>query len=485
DDIGNAERFIARVGGDVRETQRLGVFVWDGRRWALDDGAVAVTIKAQAVARAILGEAKMLYAEARALPDDGKDDVEKPKKAALSAAAGHMAWARSSANAAKLSAMVSQALPHLNVPLETWNATPTLFNTPDGVVDLASLEPVLSPHRREHFMTRMAATPFRPDAVAPLWRAFLEKMLPDPEIRAFVQRCLGCCLVDSASDQVVIVFHGAGANGKSTVLDVVCDVLGDYAMSASVQTFLAHNNATGSNPQPDVVRLAYRPRLVRTAEPPPGSRLAEGVIKEVTGGEPMVARDLQEKPIEFVPGWKLFISCNNLPSVRGGDDGIWRRILLVPWGVQIPREERDVNVKMKLLAEREGVLAWLLEGWADWHERGGLDPPAAVLAASELYRAESDPVGQFVNEWCERGPGLEEATTLLHDAFEAWCKVEGMEPVNGNVFGKRLSDRGYGRRKSSGVTYRTGLKLTPDAAEHGRDREADRLQRGRRTEQSP
>lgn len=485
DDIGNARRFIARVGEDVRESQRLGVLVWGAMKWVLDDGAVRTSILAQQVARAIEAEAKTLYAVARALPDDPKDDPDKPKARALAAAAAHLAWARSSANAPKLNAMVAQALPHLNVPLETWNAHPRLFNTPSGVLDLSSLSPELIPHRREHFITRLAGAAHVEGAEAPLWRAFMERVLPDAEIRAFVQRCFGACLVDSVSDQVVIVFHGAGANGKSTCLDVICDVLGDYAMSVNVQTFLANDRAGGSGPQPDIVRLAQRPRMVRTSEPPPGARFAEGVIKEVTGGEPMVARDLNEKPIEFRSVFKVFISCNNRPSIRGGDDGIWRRVRLVPWQQQIPVEERDPDLKAKLLAERDGILQWLLEGWADWHERGGLDAPAAVLAAGEEYRTESDAVGRFIGEWCIKGDGLKVATTLLQDAFEAWAKQEGMEPLSANMFGRRLSDRGYGKMDSSGVRYRTGLTLAAVAEELAKDHAADRMQRKRRTDGGP
>ncbi len=480
DDIGNAERFIARVGVDFRETQRVGRHGWDGKRWALDDGDVLVMLAAQRVARAIRDEAKAFDEELKTAGDDDylKDAVKH-----------HRAWARQSANAARLNAMVSQAMPHLAHPLEGWNANAELLCLPDGVLDLTTMEPRLRPHRREDYMTRMAAAGFDPQApappLAPNWRAFVERVLPDPEIRAFVQRCVGSCLVDSVSDQVMIVFHGGGANGKSTFLDVVADVMGELAMSVSVTSFLANDRSSGSAPQPDIVRLAYRPRMVRTSEPPPGARLAEGIIKEITGGEPMVVRDLHEKPIEFRPNFKVFLSCNNRPSVRGGDDGIWRRIRLVPWSVQIPPEERDPKLRDKLIAERDGIFAWLLEGWADWRERGGLEAPAAVLDASEEYRTESDAVGRFLVEWCVKGEGREVSATLLHDAFEAWSKAEGMDAIGGNIFGRRLTDRGYGKRKSNGITYRTGLDLTEEARTTAYEREADRVSRGRKAAVEP
>lgn len=480
DDIGNAERFREREGDDFRETQRLGVFAFDGRRWVMDDGDVRARLAAQRTARAIEAEAKALGEEARGMPDDPKDAVDKPKARALERARTHFGWARQSANSARLNAMIAQAMAHLQHPLEGWNANPDLLCMPDGLLDLSSIEPKLRPHRRDAYVTRMTATQYDPGADAPKWRAFLERVQPDPEIRAFLQRCAGACLVDSASDQVIVLCHGGGANGKSTFLDVVCDVLGDYAMSASVNTFLANDRVTGSAPQPDLVRLAYRPRLVRTSEPPPGGRLAEGVIKEVTGGEPMVVRDLQEKPIEFRPNWKVWISCNNLPSVRGGDDGIWRRIMLIPWAVQIPPAERDPDLKRVLLEERAGIFNWLLEGWAAWREMDGLAPPEAVLAASEDYRTESDAVGRFLREWCVKGEGLEVDAVLLHDAYEAWTKLEGMEPLSANIFGRRLSDRGLRKRKSSNRQYRLGIDLTEEARGHGRDRQADKLEKSDR-----
>lgn len=472
DDIGNAERFIAREGENVRETQRYARMVYEGPRWVNDDGGVRIACAAQDVARAIL---------TRELPALRADLAANPENDFLKAAvSAHAAWGRQSGSAPRLNAMISQALPRLQMPFESWNARSDLFNLPGGTLDLSSLEPRLRSHRREDYITRLGACDFVPDAPAPRFRAFIEHMLPDPDIRGFVQRACGSCLVDSASDQVMIVFHGGGANGKSTFLDVICDVLGDYAMSVSVNSFLANDRASGSAPQPDLVRFAHRPRLVRTSEPQPGARLNESVIKEVTGGEPMVVRDLHEKPIEIRINFKIFFSCNNRPSIRGGDDGIWRRIRLVPWAVQIPEGDRDPHLKEKLLEERDGIFAWLLEGWADWRERGGLDAPAAVLEAGAEYRAESDAVGRFLSDSCERGEGREVAYSLLYDSYCEWATADGADPVSKALLSRRLSDRGFGRKDSNGITYRTGLDLTPAAREAGYAREADRAARGKK-----
>lgn len=470
DDIGNAERFIARVGADVRQTQRLGVFVWDGAVWRLDDGEVLTRLKAQQVARLIFDEARALAAWAN---DNDDDDAKAHAKTLL-------AWARASGNAGRLAAMVELALPHLNTPLETWNAQATLFSAANCVLDLYTAKPVARPPRREDFITRQAAVGYRPDAAAPLWEAFVERILPDDDVRRFVRRALGACLVDSASDQAVVVAHGGGANGKSTLFDVVSDVLGDYSMPVSVKTFLADDRASGSAPQPDLVRLALRPRMVRASEPPPGSRLAEGIIKEVTGGEKLVARDLNTKPIEFRVTWKLFLQCNTRPSVRGGDDGIWRRILLVPFSVQIPPDERDPQLKDKLLAEREGVLNWLIDGYVDWLGCGGLAPPASVQEASQQYRSESDAVGRFITECCVRRDDAQIDIAVLYEALEAWAKAESLDPPSKMIFARRLSDRGFGASKSNGKTFRLGLDLTQEAREAAADFAFDRAHRASR-----
>lgn len=488
DDLGNAARFVAREGRNVRSTQKLGVFVWDGARWALDDGGVRLRLKAQAVVRAIADEARALDLLAEQSPGD--DELKDRAKA-------HWAWARTSANSARISALLTEALVQLDAPFETWNARADLVNCLNGTLDLGSAAPRLRPHRREDFLTRQLAVAYNPAATCDAFRAFVERILPPRsytrangetvsgslEVRAFLQRALGAALVDSVSDQAMILLHGAGANGKSTLFDVVADVFGDYAASVNVKSFLADDRATGSSAAPDVVRLAHGQRLVRTSEPPPGARLAEGFVKEVTGGEPIVARGLHQDPLEFRPTWKVFIACNTRPSVRGGDDGIWRRLLLVPFEVQIPAAEQDPTLKARLQAEREGILNWLLEGWLDWYETRSLRPPEEVRAASDAYRAESDAVGRFLSEWTVRGTDADRTDfKKLYWAFEAWCKVEGVEPISQTMFGRRLSDRGFATCKSNGATFRTGLTLTGEAKGAVDDRvleEARKSHRGR------
>jgi putative DNA primase/helicase len=478
DDIGNAERLRARHGQDLRRCPGLGVLVFDGQRWKLDPETSHALLRAQLTARAIFKEAKAIQEEA------GETAETAEKKQILERAASHRKWATQTANSQRLNAMLAQAWPHLEAPLEAWNAKPALFNVANGTLDLSTGEVKLGPHRRDDLNTHLAGVAYDEHAEAPAFRDFLDRVLPgepvteksdalcvratdgkDYSLQHFVRRCLGACLIDSVKDQAIVVFHGGGANGKSTLLNSVASVLGDYCMTVAVQSLL-YSEQSGSNASPDVARLAEKPRLVRVSEPEPGAKLSEGGVKSLTGGEPIVARKLHEAPIEFQPNFKIVLSCNNRPSIRGGDDGIWRRILLVPWKVQIPPEEQREKgpaLEADLKREAPGILNWLIEGLLDYYERGGLAPPDAVTAETLAYRTDSDVIGRFISECCEKGDGLDCEGGELYYAYVIWAREEGSkEPLSANLVGRRLTDRGFGRRKSSSSVYRLGLDLLPE-----------------------
>jgi putative DNA primase/helicase len=193
-------------------------------------------------------------------------------------------------------------------------------------------------------------------------------------------------------------FYGSGANGKSVLIDLIARMMGDYAHSAKIESFTGRNRRGGGDATPDIFPLMGA-RMVRASEPEEGERLQEGLIKELTGGEPLLVRQLHEDFIEVHPFFKLTISGNHKPEIRGTDDGIWRRVLLVPFDVQIPPEERDEKLIEKLWAERSGVLNWLIDGLLQYLE-AGLQEPAQVRDATQDYRADSDPIGSFLGDAC-------------------------------------------------------------------------------------
>ncbi len=256
DDIGNAERLIARHGQDLRRTAGLGVLVFNGVRWLRDQEKAAAVLMAQATARAIRDEAKAFERESNGLAGELASKL-------ADRAMAHTKWATASASSQRLSAMLTQAWPHLDVKLEDWNACGSLFNVENGTLDLSGVEPKLVAHRRGHLITHLAGVAYDASAECPEFRTFVDRVLPpvrcengdDRSLQRFVQRALGACLVDSVRDQAMIVFHGAGANGKSTLLNAVARVMGSYCMTVAVQTLL-YSEQSGSSASPDVARLA-------------------------------------------------------------------------------------------------------------------------------------------------------------------------------------------------------------------------------------
>lgn len=458
-DVGNAKRLKARFGEDLAWTPRLGLYVWDGRRWVADDDDSRARLLAQESAAQIIEEA-------RAVERDPPPGLEGKQVDELVAA--HLRWASQSQNSARISNAIAELKPHVRRDFSGWNADPKLFNAANGALrlDLDAFE--FRPHRRDDWATNIAAVDYNEYAEAPRFRALMEKLIPDAETRAFLQRIFGACLGDAAHTQSLIIFHGGGGNGKSTVLNIIAAVLGDYDMTIAVESILTDGRGRkGSEASPDLARLAQRPRLVRTSEADVGSRLSEGTVKAVTGGEPIVARKLHQEPVEFVPNFLIILSVNQRPSIRGGDDGIWRRIKLVPWDVKLtPELYQELAVETIAADEGAGILNWLLQGWMDFADRAragapdaGLDPPEAVALATKSYRDDSDPVGRFLAECCTAGRGLEVEARDIYKAYERWCEDQDERAVTANLFGRRLTDRGIEKRESNGRVMRGGFAL--------------------------
>lgn len=438
-DDGNAKRLIRRHGDDLMHVRGVGWFVWDGAKWADDDaagGEDGALVRCHQTGRSIHAEAKALEAKPPAGldPEDLEDRVGKLHK-----------FATASGNAARIRAMLEVARPYLRVALSEIDADPLLLNVANGTLDLRNAaELTLRRPSRADRITRQAPVAYDPKADCPRFMAFIERILPDRDERAFVRRYLGYALTGLTSEQKMCVWHGRGANGKSTLLEVVARLLGQYVATTPVDSLL-HSGAprSGSEATPDLARLAGS-RMVRASEPEVGSRLAEAQIKSLTAGEAIVVRKLREDFFEFTPRFKLVLSCNVQPTVKGTDDGIRRRILLVPFTVQIPPEERDPELVPKLLREGPGILNWLLEGYQDWSEIGLAAPEAVQLATNDYFET-ADNVGAFLRQCTETVPGAEVQARLLYDGYRHWCTSNAIDAVSNTLFGKRLRELGVVR----------------------------------------
>jgi putative DNA primase/helicase len=381
-DTGNAHRLIAMAGNSLRFVPkwRRWIVYADGR-WQLDHADTLVAHKAGQIGVSLLAEPFM-----RAL---WEITDEKKRNDAI---ARHLSWARRSEMTAGIAGTIGTAatVPGVAIDHALLDADPWLFNCRNGTVDLHTGN--RRPHRADDMLTMQAAVDYDPTAKAPRFLAFLAEILPDNELRYFVQRLFGTVLVGAQVEHILPVALGGGANGKSTLTKIVADIVGDYAVVASVDLLLALKHDT----HPTSKASLFRRRFAHSGELPQGARLDEAQIKRLTGGDEIVARRMREDEWQFIPSHTLFLHANHRPSIDGTDDGIWRRVLLIPFDVQIPPERRDSKLADTIVAdEAPGVLRWMLDGLADYLD-GGLRPPDVVKAATSAYRQASDTVASFL-----------------------------------------------------------------------------------------
>lgn len=443
-DYGNGQRLVERFGDDLLFIENIGWFAWDGSRWNRDGGADAARKFGHRTALGIWNEVEAI----KQWP--GKGDPE----AKIRRLSKH---AVVSGNTGAVNALLSAASPYLVKAVDLLDAQPFLLACPNGTVELG-LHCEFREARRSDFLTRRAGVEYKTGAQCPAWMRFLERIMPDEDMRDFLQRIVGYCLTGSTREQALFLFYGTGMNGKSTLVNIVRTLMGDYAMPSPVSTFLSNGNQKGGGEaSPDLARLPGA-RMVTASEPPEGARLDEGKIKEITGGEPIVARHLNQGFFTFRPCFKPIISTNHQPTIRGVDHGIWRRVRMVPFLVEIPAGEVDRDLEAKLLTEKEAIFQWMLTGVEQWFELG-LAPPAAAIAAVENYRADQDPVGEFLKDCCVRTKGEDPATGRayevsakdLYAAYKKWCEDQALEPLSTKTFGTKLTARGIDRRKTNGI----------------------------------
>lgn len=445
-DLANAHRLVREHGDDLRHCVELGWLTWNGRAWSRDDGEPVR--RAADVAQRLLS-----YAAAQLARAQGKE--------AQAAAEALLVHARKSQSepAIRRALELAKHLAPIACSADAFDRDPWLFNCAEGAIDLR--KGVLREHRRDDLITRMCPVAYDPNAKAPVWEACLARVLPDADLQGFLQRVFGYTLTGSTGEQILVICYGSGANGKSTVLETVRRLLGDYAAHAQTST-LMHVRERGADN--DLVRLRGA-RFVTAIESGEGRRLDEERIKSLTGGDTITARLLYHEPIEFLPQFKLFVACNHRPEVRGTDHGIWRRLRLVPFDVQIPEAERDPQLGSKLDAEAPGILAWMVRGCLDW-QRDGLQPPGAVLAATTEWRSDSDVVAQFIAERCVVMAGVSAMAGALHADFQTWARAQGLEPMTQQAFGRRLTDAGHEQKRSTGGRKRwIGIGLQAEGSD--------------------
>lgn len=438
DDMGNAERFVDLFGENVRYcyTEKKWYF-YNSMRWSVDNLGVILRMADKCV-EAMKAEAK-LYLQAD--EESGGDMAKAFEK--------HIKSSRSNKSKKAMLNEIEHHLPILPIQMDRYKMA---LNTPSGIINLKNGD--VKAHNPEYYFTKITSVDCAEAADCPRWLAFLNDIFAgDKDLIRYIQKAVGYSLTGSTAEQCAFFLYGTGRNGKSTFIDVIRDVFGDYAANIQPETIMvksSQSNAINS----DIARLKGA-RLVTSVEPNEGVRLNEGLLKQLTGDDTVTARKLYSEEFEFKPEFKLWMATNHKPIIRGTDTGIWRRIHMIPFDVQIPEDKVDKNLTHKLKAEMTGIFKWCIDGCLMW-QREGLQMPAAVLKSVREYRREMDVISAFIEDKCTL-EGTVQASTL-YAAYVSWADSNNEYCMSNTKFSTELAKR-FEKIKGRNYNYFTGISI--------------------------
>lgn len=408
----------------------LGWHYWDGTRWA-----EAITGQAK---RAVLDVLQRALAES--LGDkELRADVQKCESAA--GLAGVLD--------------IAAALTPFAHQVADLDSDPYLLNVANGTLDLRSA--TLRPHNPTDRITKVTRGAYRPDETSQAWETFLARVLPDPEVRGFLQRLAGVGLLGIVVEHVLGILTGVGRNGKGVFYGALGHALGEYATVAEPDLFM---HREGAHPTGEMDLRGIRWAVV--SENDKGRRLAEATMKRLTGGDEIKARRMRQDFVRFTPSHTPLLVTNHLPKVSGDDPALWARMRVVPFEVVIPENERDPHLPERLQLQADGILTWAIAGYRDYVDRGSLDEPTAVKVATTDYQRDNDAMARFVDDRCYISPAAHIQTGDAFDAWAKWAAEEGAEPMSLKAFGLALDRLGYPTAKSNGRRIRRGIGLYAD-----------------------
>lgn len=446
-DLGNAERCAARFKDRLKYVAAVGWLWWDGQRWSREGADEKIQRAAHETARAIQDEAAAIRGT------DADTAFETKRDGKVVHHSDRLAsWGRASESAQKLSAIAKHAAPYLSVDAGELDADPWAINVLNGTIiirhDAGDDDPIrFVPHDPDRLITKLAPVFYDPAARCERYDSFLAEVQPAPEMRRFLHAWAGYSATGSIEEQKLCFFYGKGRNGKSTLVDTWSTVFGDYGETVPIETFV--DQGRGRNAGAATPDLAILPgiRFLRTSEPEKNAQLAESLIKLTTGGEPIQARHLNRDYFKFRPAFKLTMSGNYRPKISGTDEGIWRRVILVPWPVTV--EKPEPHLLERLAGEASGILNRILDGLRDYLDNG-LQLPAAVKQATQDYREDSDPLGRFLAECVATSPGDRVAARRMHEVYSAWAHAYGEHIWKPKGLSQALQERGFFSIRSNG-----------------------------------
>ena len=438
DDMGNAERFVDLFGENIRYcyTEKKWYF-YNTLKWCIDNIG-AVERMADNAVKAMAAEMKV-YAQTDAT--EGTDMQKAFDK--------HLKQSRSNKSKKAMLAEVQHHVPILPAQMDKYRM---ILNTPGGVLNLKTGD--LSEHKAEYYLTKMTAVDLSSHADCPRWLRFLDDIFDgDKDLIRYIQKALGYSLSGSTAEQCAFFLYGTGKNGKSTFLDVVRDVFGDYAANIQPETIMVKSNSASAI-NSDIARLKGA-RLVTSVEPNEGVRINEGLLKQLTGDDTVTARKLYAEEFEFKPEFKLWMATNHKPIIRGTDTGIWRRIHMIPFTVTIPDDKVDKHLTHKLKAEMTSIFKWIVDGCLLWQQEG-LKMPGAVYSIVREYRREMDVISAFIGDECQES-GTVPAKTL-YAAYCKWAEHNNEYCMSNTKFGIEIGKR-YEKIKTNKGIYYNGISF--------------------------
>lgn len=431
DDTGNADRFIDRYGHLYKHSYITNKFyIYDGQKWKVDDrGAIRKLI--DEMIESIKNE-KVLHSE-DVTEEEARETFQKYYK-------------KTRGTQSKKNIM-NELMHRKTVTPDEFDKDDMLLNVANGYIDLTSRE--LYKHDINRMFSQIANTDYSEKMQPAVWLDFLNDIFAgDKAVIRYIQKALGYSLTGSTREQVMFILFGKGRNGKSIFVETIAEILGDYSNNMQAKSLMVKKN---DNVNTDIARLS-KARFVTSSEPNEGFRFDEGLIKQITGGDKVTARFLYAEEFEYTPKFKIWVSTNHKPIIRGTDDGIWRRLVLIPFDVQIPEEKVDKDLKYKLLREAPAILNWMAEGAYMWM-REGLELPEKLKASSKAYRTEMDVIEQFIEDECKRVDDGRVKANELYSVYKNWANENNAYKMSNKDFGQKMKEKFKSKRMNTGMYY--------------------------------
>ncbi|GBG57300.1 DNA primase [Sporomusaceae bacterium FL31] len=438
-DVGNATRFFSRHGDKIKYCFPWKTwFIYDGKRWRRDNAGLIVELAKDTIT--YMAEQSTYI-----------DDLDKQRT--------FIKWCKQSKSRSKLSAMIELTQSLCPILPEEFDTDVWLLNCQNGVLDLRTGK--LTPHSPEMKLSRITTVDYQPNATSQLWEDTVNSIFKGcGGVISFVQRFAGYSLSGSTREEKFTVCYGAGGNGKGTLLETLAAALGDYAETLAAEVLLqTRNPGSGQEASPEIAKLPGV-RLLLASETGEGRMLNEAKVKSLSGGDALTARHLHCSPFKFIPQFKIWLQTNHLPRIKGTDEGIWRRIRLIPFQEKFDGNDRDFSIKERLKEPDNlvAVLAWAANGCFSW-QTDGLQEPPKVMQATECYREESDVIAQFIDECCVTGIGLKAQARSLYSEFSRWCDDTGREAMNETNFSLKMSEKRFEKKHTKTGKMWSGIGL--------------------------